>query len=46
MQEGSSHLHYDQCSAISDMLVERVHEIHLQPYYKKYLFCFRVDCFG
>ena len=31
MQEGGSHLHYDQCSTILNMFVEGVHGIHLEP---------------
>ena len=33
MQEGGSHLHYDQCSTIPDTFVEEVHGIHLEPCY-------------
>ena len=46
MQEGGSHLHYDQYSAILNMFVEEVYGIHLEPCYKRHLFCFCVDCFG
>ena len=46
MQEGGSHLHYDQCYTIPYTFVEGVYGIHSEPCYKRYLVCFRVDCFG
>ena len=46
MQEGSSHLHYNQCSTIPGQFVEGIYGIHLESCYKRCLFCFRVDCFG
>ena len=46
IQEEGFHSHYDQCSTIPDTFVEGVYGIHLEPCYKRYLFCFHVDCFG
>ena len=40
MEEGGSHLHYDQCSTIPDTFVEVVHGIHLEPCLKGTYFAF------